>query len=675
MPDITFMPGGTTVSVPAGTPLHDAAKLAGITTEVPCGGRGICGKCLVRIEAGRVDFRDSGILPKELLEEGFVLLCRTRVLDSPVRVCVASQLAGEKGQFSEATEDLLMIGKTLLPHVGALSPLVEVRRLTVFPPATGDGLSDLDRLERSLRAASVELSRRIPLSILASLPSVLRKNGGLLAVLLDCGRGPAHLLDLEADGPASAYSDGSSSIQDSYGNGTADPVRSESRNGMAITGREDSRNGWLYGLAVDIGTTTIAVQLVNLTDARIVGSKTAYNAQISCGLDIISRINYAGKAGQLEELREKALTTVNTLAAELADFADVPLSGVSSASIAGNTTMVHLLLGIPPEQIRLAPYTPAVYRVPDLSAAEVGLAIHPRAPIHFAPAVGSYVGGDITSGLLCTSLATDSENICLFIDIGTNGELVLGNRDFLLGCACSAGPAFEGGGIEDGMRASEGAVDRVDVHRDTGLPAVSVIGDGKASGICGSGMVTLIASLFSTGWLDAAGRLDRTRVCAAIDTTGRNASYTIVPGEASATGKAIRISEADIDNLIRAKAAIYSACRMMLRSVDMDFGDLSHLYIAGGFGRYLDLESAVCIGLIPELPADHFSYVGNASVTGAYMTLVSAAHRQKQLELAERLTYLDLSVEPGYMDQYTAAMFLPHTDIRLFPSSGRQQET
>ena len=639
MPDITFMPGGTSVSVPSGTPLHDAAKLAGITTEVPCGGRGICGKCLVRIEQGRVDFRDSGILPKELLEDGFVLLCRTRVMDGDVRVCVVSQLAGEKGQFSEAAEDLLMIGKALLPHVGTLSPLAEARTLTVPPAAVGDGLSDLDRLERALRAVSVDMSRQVPLPLLARLPDALRENGGVLSVLLESGKSPARILDLTPGGQCD--------------------------------GHVGEASGWAYGLAIDIGTTTIAVQLVHLPQARIVGSRTAYNDQIACGLDIISRINYARKPGQLGELRNKALATVNRLASELADEAGLSLSGISSASVAGNTTMMHLLLGIPPEQIRLAPYTPVFYRAPDLSAADIGLGIHPRAPIHSAPSVGSYVGGDITSGLLCTSLATESEDICLFIDIGTNGELVLGNRDFLLGCACSAGPAFEGGGIEDGMRASEGAVDRVEVDESTGMPTVSVIGNGRASGICGSGMVTLIAGLFTTGWLDASGRLDRTRFCPAIDAGGRNAAYTIVPADRSATGKAIRISEADIDNLIRAKAAIYSACRMMLQRVDMDFGDLSHLYIAGGFGRYLDMESAICIGLIPELPEDRFSYMGNASVTGAYMTLVSAQHRRKQLELAERLTYLDLSVESGYMDQYTAAMFLPHTDRRLFPSSFR----
>jgi uncharacterized 2Fe-2S/4Fe-4S cluster protein (DUF4445 family) len=329
--------------------------------------------------------------------------------------------------------------------------------------------------------------------------------------------------------------------------------------------------------------------------------------------------------------------------------------------------MVHLLLGIVPEYIRLDPYTPAVYDVPYYRASEIGLGINPNTPAYLAPSVGSYVGGDITSGLLCTSLATPSEEICLFIDIGTNGELILGSADFLIGCACSAGPAFEGGGIEHGMRASRGAIEHVEVDAATGIPHCSTIGSVKPLGLCGSGIISLIAGLFAEGWLDAAGKLDRTRPCSRILPSGKQAVYLVASEEESGHGKPIHLSEADISGFIRAKAAIFSACAVMLDKVSMTFDDLERVYIAGGFGRYLNTDYAKTIGLLPNLPEEKYHFLGNSSMQGAYMTLVSQKHRQLEAELARKITYIDLSTEPDYMNQYTAALFLPHTDARLFP--------
>ncbi len=339
---------------------------------------------------------------------------------------------------------------------------------------------------------------------------------------------------------------------------------------------------------------------------------------------------------------------------------------ITNASLAGNTTMMHLLLGIPPESIRLEPYTPTIYWIPGYRAADVGIKICDNAPIFFAPAVGSYVGGDISSGLLCTALATESEEMSLFIDIGTNGEIVFGNNEFLMGCACSAGPAFEGGGIEHGMRASHGAIERVCVNPETGMPEISTIGNEPPVGVCGSGMISLIAELFTTGWIDAAGKLDKTRPCAAIEINGKNSKCILADAKHSGKTSAITICEADIDNLIRAKAAIFSACRVLLQKVSMDFEDLSHIYIAGGFGRYMDIEKSIEIGLLPKLPIEKFKFIGNSSIAGAYMTLLSKRHRTLEHELAKKITYIDLSTEHEYMDQYTAALFLPHTDERLF---------
>jgi uncharacterized 2Fe-2S/4Fe-4S cluster protein (DUF4445 family) len=303
-----------------------------------------------------------------------------------------------------------------------------------------------------------------------------------------------------------------------------------------------------------------------------------------------------------------------------------------------------------------------------LAASEVGIEIYPDSWIYFSPSVGSYVGGDITAGLLSTDLATDSEAISLFIDIGTNGEIVIGNCDFLISCACSAGPAFEGGGVVCGMRAALGAIEKVTVDRETGSAQYSTIGGGKPKGICGSGMIDVLANLRLTGWIDPSGKLDRVRFNPHIEIYGRRATYQIASAAESATGKPIFITETDIENIIRAKAAIYSAVALMLKRVGLAFSDLANVYIGGGFGRYLDLENAILIGLLPDLPREKFHYIGNSSLMGSYMVVVSQDYRQRQLRLAHRMTYLELNTDSSYMDEYTGALFFPHTNLELFPS-------
>jgi uncharacterized 2Fe-2S/4Fe-4S cluster protein (DUF4445 family) len=326
-----------------------------------------------------------------------------------------------------------------------------------------------------------------------------------------------------------------------------------------------------------------------------------------------------------------------------------------------------------PENIRLEPYTPVAYQVPFLTAKETGIDINPHSWISIAPSVGSYVGGDITSGLLCTSMATDSEEINLFIDIGTNGEMVIGNNDFLMCCACSAGPAFEGGGIEFGMRAATGAIEKVEVDKVTGKATFQTIGNVKPKGICGSGMIDLIAKLFLSNWIGANGKLDRSGKSPAIVTEGRNAFYILATAEESSMAKPIIIKELDIENIIRAKAAIYSAFSLMVKNLSIEFDDISTIYIAGGFGRFLDIEMAIVLGLLPDVPREKFKYIGNSSLTGAYMVLVSQDYREKQKELAGKMTYLDIGSIPGYMDEYTGAMFLPHTNANLFPTVKKNQ--
>lgn len=431
--------------------------------------------------------------------------------------------------------------------------------------------------------------------------------------------------------------------------------------------------GTLHGIAVDIGTTTCAVHLVDLVSGRVHGTASGYNGQIARGADIISRINYANNPGRLEELRDLVLSNLNHLILDLCREHSVNPTEIDSAAVAGNTTMVHLFLGLKPEYIRLEPYTPTINHLPPLRGRDSGLEMNPDGLLLVAPGVGSYVGGDITAGLLQTSLADeDNQEVCLFLDIGTNGEVVVGNGEWLMACAASAGPAFEGSGVGCGMRASRGAIERIRIDRMTGKASYSVIGGGKPKGICGSAMIDLLAELLSAGLLDPSGKLlpeNGNGLIRPCKDSSRYFQYTIATEAASETGQEIFLDDRDILNLLRTKAAVYSACSLMLRSVDLDFDSVVRVYVAGGFGRFLDLERSIQVGLLPDLPLDKFIYLGNSSLAGAKAMLLSGQARHKVEDLANRITYLELNADPAYMDEYMAALFLPHTDHSRFPSA------
>ncbi len=633
MPTLTFHPSGKSVEADPGSLLLDAARAAGIDLDAPCGGKGVCGKCIVRVSDGQVESDGLSGVTAHMAAEGYVLACKTRVGLGPATIEVRQDAARETGKFSDGDE-MYLIQSELLPQQWDYGPLAVKWMVQVPPPQPEDGLSDFDRLTRAIQRDWGKQDVLCSLRILRELADALRGEGGLVTVTLVFDEANLHIIRIEP-------------------------------------GNRTTRH---YGIAVDVGTTTVAVQLINLTVAKVMATRTTYNGQIPCGLDVISRINYARTPERLEELRRRVLTTANELIAQASEACDVAPEEITNAVFSANTTMTHLLLGMQPEYIRLAPYTPTVMEIPYLTANEVGVAINPDSWICFSPNNGSYVGGDITAGLLCTDLAAHAEGIALFLDIGTNGELVVGNRDFLLSCACSAGPAFEGGGIECGMRAAGGAIERVEVDPDTGVARYGTIGGLPPLGICGSGMIDLLANLFLSGWMDPAGKLARDRSSPAIRMEGKRAVYTLVAAAQSGTGAPITISELDIDNILRAKGAIYSACTLLMNQIGIEAGDMTLVYIAGGFGRFLPLDRAIVLGLLPDIPRDRFRFIGNSSLTGSYMVAVSQDFRRRQLDLARRMTYIDLSNAPGYMDEYMSALFLPHTDIARFPSVAAAME-
>lgn len=631
MPQILFTPSQKSIEVPPGSELLDATRKADLEIDSPCGGKGTCCKCLIRIVAGEVDSDSLGLLPKSAIDNGYLLACRTKVKDTILTVEIPERDEIKGGKFVEAADDAFLVHQELLPKDIILNPLTKKWNFQVPAPRLEDGLSDLDRLTRALQKEIGDKEIIYPLSIIRHIAEVLRAESWNVTITAIDEKDRFNVVGIEPGDQTATH----------------------------------------YSIAVDIGTTTVAVELIDLSSAKILSTHSDYNSQLTCGLDVISRINYARKPERLEELRNRVLKTINNLIKKAVKNHSIKSEFICSAAISGNTTMIHLLLGVKPEYIRLEPYTPTLLESPNFRASEIDIDINPEAFVQISPAVGSYVGGDITAGLLCTDIASDSEAVNLFMDIGTNGELVVGNQDFLLACACSAGPAFEGGGIKCGMRAAFGAIEGVQIDRETGKASYWTIGNVTPKGICGSGIISLLANLFSTGWIDAAGKLDRERKSAYIQFEGRQAKYIIAPAEESSTGEAVSLSELEIDNIIRAKAAIYSACSLMLKQVGLNFHDLANIYIAGGFGRFIDLEKAIVIGMLPDLPPEKFKYIGNASLMGTYLVLISQEYRQQQLQLAKRMTYMELSTDPSYMEQYTGAMFLPHTNEDLFPNIHR----
>lgn len=336
--------------------------------------------------------------------------------------------------------------------------------------------------------------------------------------------------------------------------------------------------------------------------------------------------------------------------------------------VAGNTTMNHLLLGVDADPVRMEPFIPTFFETDSLVAQDLGLNIYPRARIIMAPNIGSYVGGDITAGTLASTI-WNSEEMSLFIDLGTNGELVFGNAEFMMSCACSAGPAFEGGDISCGMRATDGAIEACEIDRETMVPTFKIVGDAgqKPVGICGSGIIDIISELFRCGIISPKGKFIREGERIRHDEYGMG-SYVLAFKEEAASVKDIELTEVDIDNFIRAKGAIFSAIRVMLQSLDFDVSMIDRVLVAGGIGSGINMKNAVSIGMFPDIELEKFLYIGNSSLSGAYTMLYSVSAEEKVAEVAHNMTYLELSNEPTYMDEFVACCFLPHTDAGLFPS-------
>ncbi len=614
------------IEVPAGTLLVEVARQAGIEIQQPCGGQGRCGRCAVRVESGQVRRRSVLRLSKSDIEAGYALACQT-VVEGDAAIVVPPPEAIQRRLTTDHVAPEVAIPE------GYDAPRAQsIRRVAIrlTPPSMDDQTDDWSRLCTALcRETSLE---RLDASLdqIRQLGPILRSSDWHVALTFDTDQNrEARLIRVQ---PANQAADAP-----------------------------------LCGLAIDIGTTTVTVWLVDLLTGRVMRQASEYNQQIARGEDVISRIIYAGKGDGGTELREMVLGSINGLIEAVCARSKIAADDIVKATVSGNPTMMHLLLGIPAESIRLEPFITPINQPPRLPAIDVGIAMNPAGSVDPLPGVASYVGADITAGVLSSGLRSSSE-LTLFIDVGTNGEIVFGSSEWLVTCACSAGPAFEGAGVVHGMRADTGAIEEVWIDGQTYEPSCRVIGNVAPRGICGSGLISLVAEMFITGLLDKGGNINETLSTPRVRQGRHGAEYVVAWAAESEGEQDIVIARVDIDNLLRAKAAIYAGFNVLADRVGVPLETAEQVLIGGSFGKYINVEKAIDIGLLPDMPWERFHFLGNTSVRGAYLALIDSAARDEIAEIASAMTYIELSADNTFYEAFTSALFLPHTDLSRFPS-------
>lgn len=627
----------TTVSVPTNTLLSDAAHLAGIDIGQPCGGQGRCGRCAVQVTNGNVRRRSTLRLSPADMELGYVLACQT-VVEGDAAIYVPPQ---EKIERKLTTDRV--VAEVIVPADYEFPQDQTIRRIYVqlTPPSMEDQTDDWARLQTALRLQHRYENVICSLGLLQKMGDVLREGDWNITAVVDA----ANAIRSGEDSRAVRLIDVQPGLVDEYSP--------------------------LWGCAIDIGTTTVTLWLVDLVTGQVMAQAAEYNGQIARGEDVISRIIFSGKDGG-DEMRQRVLDTINSLLDLACKRVKLPQGRVTSghvvkATISGNSTMIHLLLGIPASSIRLSPFITTVNHPPTMPAREVGLNMNPEAVVDCLPGVASYVGADITAGVLSSGLDS-AENVTLFLDVGTNGETVLGNRDWLVTCACSAGPAFEGAGVMNGMRATQGAIEEIWINSETLEPTYRVIGGGRPKGICGSGLISLLSEAFITGVLDKAGNVNLAANTSRVREGAHGGEYVVAWGKETESGEDIVITRVDIDNLLRAKAAIYAGFTVLAENVGITLEDTDRVLIGGSFGKYINVEKAVQIGLLPDMEWSRFEFLGNTSVKGAYHALLDWRKREQITGIAKRMTYVELSADNTFYEAFTSALFLPHTDLGKFPS-------
>jgi uncharacterized 2Fe-2S/4Fe-4S cluster protein (DUF4445 family) len=643
---VTFHPSDRQIVVDEGENLLQAAMEAGIHINASCGGNATCGKCKVRIAGGAVESPMHAGLSEAEYADGYRLACLSTVtgdleVDIPLESQVDKSVLALKGDRLAAP--YLLSPKDIFQLVQGwdVDPTVFKRYVELNPPTLNDNVSDLTRLTHAIHRQHGISGISSDFRLIMKLSRLLREGDWKVTVTLVQTRRGYKLINAEA----------------------------------GDTRRQN------HSIVIDIGTTTIFGQILNLNECKVAGCPNGdcdgatvfslaeasdYNPQIRFGEDVITRIVYSQKPGGLKKMQETVVASINGIIDELLKMSRIDRSLISHLVVAGNTTMTQLLLGIDPKYIRESPYVPTANLIPPVRAVHLGINIGDHVHVYLFPLVASYVGGDIVAGILGSGIF-QREALTLYMDIGTNGEIVIGNRDWLASVSCSAGPAFEGAGIKFGMRATRGAIEEVGINPRTCEPMILTIGRTKPIGICGSGLIDAVAELLEAGIIDQKGKFHRDLPTERVRKGEDGYEYVLAYQNETGIQNDIVLTEIDIENLIRTKGSIYAGCKVLLESVGLGFKDLEQVIIAGGFGRHLDLEKAIFIGLLPELDARKFIFVGNGSLLGARLLSFSRELLKETERIALMMTNLELSNHAGFMNEFMAAMFLPHTDASAFP--------
>ncbi len=617
---LAIQPLGRRIDIPIGKSIYSVARSAGVASEAFCGGKGLCGKCRIVIREGKdllsgLTDSETRFLSKTEIRDGYRLACETIVKasgDLVVEIPTESQVRRQR---------LSVLG---IDRKISLEPAI-LKYVLHPPPATLDDVTaDLERLLASLKTTHNIRNVAINYEALKKLPETLRGGNWTVTTVVKMDR---EIIDVDQGDT------------------------SEKR----------------YGFAVDIGTTKLAGYLVDLGSGAVVATASMMNPQIPYGEDVISRISYAMKdRKKLVELQATVTDALNRLLSEAVRNAKIDHKDVYDVVVVGNTAMHHIFFGITPDFISLSPYPPAAQSCLDIRAKDMGLETNSGAYVYSYPIIAGFVGADAVADIIATGLF-EAQETSLLIDIGTNTEIVLGNRDSMICSSTASGPAFEGAHIKHGMRAATGAVEKVWIDPDTFEPFCRVIDETKPEGICGSGIVDALAELFKVGILDQTGKMNQELRIPRLRHEGEPC-YILANSDETATGKEIVVTQKDINEIQLAKSAIYSGTSILMRKFGVERGHISKLFLAGAFGTYVDPESARMIGMLPDIPTDRIEFAGNTAGSGARMALISTKIREVAVNITEKMSYLELAKEVDFQEEFMKALYFPHKETERFPS-------
>lgn len=619
MATIRFEPDGRVVKAEPGENLRLLANASGVFIRSDCNGDGTCGKCRVVVvehgeSLGELAYSEQDLLSEREIQQGYRLACQVYVQQDLV-----VKIPEETGLR------IRQVQSTGLERKVRHNPGVKKAHVIIAEPTLSDVLPDAERLFRAVAHSHELPNLRLDPDLLPALPRILREcKWDVTAVLA-------------ASGQICALERGDTSSQ-------------------------------LYGYAVDIGTSKLVGVLVNLSTGETLNTLFVENPQLIFGEDIMSRMSYAMRArDNAVQLRSSVLSAINQLLERSCADAGVSPSQVYELVIVGNTAMHHFLLGLESRHLALSPYVPAVKGALDLHAKDVGIVAHPHANIHVLPLIAGYVGADAVADVLASGMR-ESDELSLLLDIGTNTELFVGNRDSIVSCSCASGPAFEGAHIRHGMKAVYGAIERVRIEPTTLDVQYETVGGERPVGICGSGMLDAVAELLKYHVIDSKGRFQKNNHKRAVELSGDRA-FVLAFGEETSTGNPIVITQKDIGEVQLAKAAIHAGCAILMTHAGVKASELKHVYIAGSFGNYVNPWSAKLLGLIPEVPVEIITFVGNTAIAGAKMCLSSLEARWEAKKIGEEVKYIELGADPSFSKEFAASMYLPYQDPSLFPST------